>query len=64
MTELRSEDTSQNEFLMYFQYCIKRNGTLVEIWTKEKTEMVNKFVDDWEKKVPRYAEHYWIGKQI
>jgi hypothetical protein len=56
-------NTSQNDRTLLFQYCIKHNGTLVEIWTKEKTDVVNKFVDDWEKKVPRYAEHYWIGKQ-
>ena len=47
-----------------FQYCIENNGTLVEIWTEEKMNLVNAFVDEFETKNPQFAEHYWIGKLL
>ncbi len=41
-----------------FQFCKKNNGKLVEIWTKQKQEEVNKFMDHLE----TTTEQYWIGK--
>jgi hypothetical protein len=43
-----------------FQFCKKNNGKLVEIWTKQKQEEVNKFMDHFE--TTTSDNQYWIGK--
>jgi hypothetical protein len=44
-----------------FQFCKKNNGKLVEIWTKQKQEEVDKFMDHFE---TTSDNQYWIGKLI